>query len=279
MITQFAAQSGLHISISPDTLFHIGTFPVTNSMLLGGFGVFVMLGILLYTANVLKNGKKKNGLVKLTQWAFEGMYKNCFEVIGNKKVAKSIAPVALAIFFTVLITYWVAILPGVGSITVGEAPLLRGLPADLNFTLALSVVAMVAVQYYAVKQHGFFGNAGRYLVNPLKNPIGAFEGLLELVGEFSRLVALCMRLFGNAFAGEVLLMVIVVLAGAVSVGALPVFLLFELFIGFIQAYVFYILTLIFTALAIAGHGDHDDANSETVHSVSDDSKVSDGVIK
>ena len=134
--------------------------------------------------------------------------------------------------------------------------MLRAFTTDLNGTLALAILTIGTVQFYAIKTHGFFGNAGRYLINPLKNPIGAFEGFLELVGEFSRLVALALRLFGNAFAGEVLLMIVGVLSGYFASLSLPFFMAFELFIGFIQAYVFFMLTLIFASLATQSHGGH-----------------------
>lgn len=121
-----------------------------------------------------------------------------------------------------LFTYWISILPGVGeSITYHGHALLRGLPTDLNFTFALAIITIVAAQAYAIKTHGLFGNVGRYLVNPLKNPIGAFEGLLELIGELSRLIALSLRLFGNAFAGEVLLAIIAMLSGWFAALSLP----------------------------------------------------------
>jgi F-type H+-transporting ATPase subunit a len=105
------------------------------------------------------------------------------------------------------------------------------------------------------------GNAGRYFRNPLKDPIGAFEGILELVGEVSRGTALALRLFGNAFAGEVLLIIISVLTSYFASVTLPFFMAFELFIGFIQAYVFFMLSAIFTALAVSSH-DHSPAKHD-----------------
>lgn len=250
----FAAQSPeVHLPVSP--IFYIGPIPVTNSMLLGGIAIAIMFSVFGYVVHMMRRGKY-NRMVGLVQWAFEGMYKTVYDIIPDRKMARSIAPVALGIFFTVLFTYWAGILPGVGeSVTWHGAPLLRGLPTDLNFTLALAMVSVVTVQYYAIKTHGFFGNARRYVVNPLKNPIGAFEGFLELIGEFSRLLALCLRLFGNAFAGEVLLTIAAVLTSYFATISLPLFMAFELFIGFIQAYVFFMLTLIFSALAMSGHGD------------------------
>lgn len=259
---QYFAMTGVHISLPTEAIFHVGPLPITNAMLLGFAGIVLMIWALSYAANNVKKGRY-NHFTGLVEWAVEGMYGTVLDIIPDKKVARSIAPLALTIFFTVLATYWISIIPGVGSITVGEhgSPLLRGLPTDLNFTFALAIVTIIAVQFYAIKTHGIFGNASRYLINPLKNPIGAFEGFLELIGEFSRLIALSLRLFGNAFAGEVLLMIIAILSGYLASLSLPFFMAFELFIGFIQAYVFFMLTLIFAALATASHG-HSDAHSK-----------------
>lgn len=256
----FALQE-FNVNLPTHTDFHIGPIPVTNSMLLGFLGVAVMLGVMFYVRHmVLAN--KYNRFVGLFQWAFEGFYKTCYDIIPNREVARSIAPLALTIFFTVLFTYWIEVIPGVGeSIKSGEAPLFRSLPTDLNFTFAIALLSMGAAQYYAFKVHGFFGNTRRYFKNPFKNPLGAFEGLLELIGEFSRFVALSFRLFGNAFAGEVLLMIVGLASGYVASLSLPFFFVFELFIGFIQAYVFYMLTLIFTSLAVISHDGHDSAHS------------------
>ncbi len=264
MIGMYFALEGVHISLPTHEIFQVGPVEVTNSMLLGFFGVLVMLGVFGYAAHMVKRGKY-NRLVGVVQWAFEGLYNAVYDIVPDRKMARSIAPLALTIFFTVLFTYWISIIPGVGeSITWHGAPLLRGLPTDLNFTLALATVTMVAVQIYAVKVHGFFGNLGRYFISPLKNPIGTFEGFLELVGELSRLIALSLRLFGNAFAGEVLLVIVTAMSSYAASVTLPFFMGFELFIGFIQAYVFYMLTLIFAALATSAHGEHHEEALEPV---------------
>lgn len=256
----YFAASELHISLAAEPIFHIGGFAVTNAMFMGAIGYALLIGLFSYVAAKVRAGKY-NRFVGLVQWAFEGMLSQVDDVIGDRVLARKIAPLALTIFFFVLISYWISIIPGVGPITVDGVPVLRGLAADLNFTFALAIITIVAVQFYAIKRHGFFGNLGRYIHNPLKNPIGAFEGFLELIGEFSRLVALSLRLFGNAFAGEVLLIVIGVLTSYFASVTLPVFMAFELFIGFIQAYVFFILTLIFTSLAQASHGESHDTHS------------------
>ena len=242
-----------HISISSQTLFTFFGIPITNAMVTGLLGLIITVAVLFYVSGRVKRGKY-NRFVGLVQWVFEGLLKAVDDIIPDKKLGRKVAPLAITIFFFVLFNYWLSVIPGLESITYHGIPVLRSLTADLNFTLALALITVVTVQIYAIRHLGVFGNSGRYFRNPLKDPIGSFEGILELIGEVSRGTALALRLFGNAFAGEVLLIVIAVLTSYASALVLPAFMGFELFIGFIQAYVFFVLTLIFTALAVAHHG-------------------------
>ena len=253
----------IQIVLPPAPIFYVGPLPITNSMISGVISVAVMFALLLYArANVLRG--KRNFVTGMIQWTIEGMYGQILDIIPDKKIAKSIAPLALTMFFTVLFTYWASVMPGIGDVvTVNGHALFRSLSTDLNFTFALAIIALIVAQGYAIKSHGVFGNIRRYAVNPFKNPIGAFEGLLEFIGEFSRFTALSLRLFGNAFAGEVLLAVVLMLSGYFASFSLPLFIAFELFIGFIQAYVFMVLTCIFTALGVASHGAPEPAHSPT----------------
>lgn len=272
MLGVFAASGNEpHISLAAEEIFRLGSVSITNSVILGVIGIALTLALLFRAATELKSGKK-SFVTKLIQWAFEGFYNQAQEIIGDKKLARKIFPLAITMFFTVLITYWLSVLPGVGTITVNGIPLFRALPADLNFTFALAIITLVTTQIYAVQRHGAFGSIGRYVKNPFKDPVSAFEGLLEFIGEFSRTIALSFRLFGNAFAGEVLLILIAVLTSYAASVILPFFMLFEMFIGFIQAYVFFVLTLIFTSLAIATHGEHGPTHTSTDHP-HDDTKL------
>jgi F-type H+-transporting ATPase subunit a len=255
----FAAMD-IHISLASETLFTIFGFNVTNAMFTGTISLIIFLAIFIYVASMIKRGKY-NRFVGLIQWGFEGMLSQIDSVIPDKKIARKIAPFAITIFFYVLISYWMSVLPGLDSIKYNGVPVLRSITADMNFTFGLAIIALVSVQVYAIRQHGHLGNIARYIRNPLKDPIGSFEGFLELIGEISRYSALSLRLFGNAFAGEILLLIIGVLTSYFSVVALPLFMGFELFIGFIQAYVFFILTIIFTSLALESHGDHTDSHT------------------
>lgn len=263
----FFAATELHISISASPLFYIWGFPVTNALVTGIFGTLLTVAILVYVAGRVKRGKY-NRFVGLVQWVFEGLLKQINDVIPNPKIRRTIMPLAVTIFFVVLINYWLSIIPGLETIFWNGVPVIRSMTADLNFTLALAIITIVTVQIYAIKYLTNIGNAKRYFRNPFKDPIGAFEGFLELIGEASRGTALALRLFGNAFAGEVLLIIISVLTSYFAAVTLPFFMAFELFIGFIQAYVFFILTLIFTALAVSHHGpEHTESHSD--HSSAD----------
>lgn len=207
-------------------------------------------------------------------------------------------PIVATIFIFVLLANYSGLLPGVGSIGLlehphgeGEAgfvangsiltgekapegeegwivvPFLRAPSADLNFTLALAVVTVVLTQYFGIKaQRGayfkkFFDVSG-FKQGALMGIIGIFVGILELIGEISRLLSFSFRLFGNIFAGEVLLMVIGFLIPYIA--SLPFYGL-ELFVGFIQAAVFMMLAVVFMSMATQGHGgDHHDREGHEV---------------
>ena len=126
-------------------------------------------------------------------------------------------------------------------------PLFRGPTADLNTTIALALISVFMIQFYGFKHLGL-----KYLKKffNFSNPINAFIGILELISEFSRIISFAFRLFGNIFAGEVLLTVISFLIPFIA--PLP-FLGLEIFVGFIQALVFTMLSLVFISMATSHH--------------------------
>ena len=263
-----AMASALHISVKADEVFQIGGFSVTNSHLLGVLGLVVLVWLLFRTRAVAVGKKKPNFATRLVNWAFDGLYGTVRQVIQDDVWAARVAPLTITIFFFVIAQYWLGLLPFVGPVTVGDhgTPLFRGGIADLNMTFGLAIITIVAAQIYAFKYLGFKGNMGRYFVNPLKDPIMSFVGILELVAEFSRLLGLSFRLFGNVLAGEVLLIMIAYLTQYVSPVMLQPFYLFELFIGGIQAYIFFMLSTVFISLGLASHGDHDESAHDSAHS-------------
>lgn len=249
------ANASLHVSVKADEIFTIFGFPVTNSHMLGVVGLIVLMWLMFRTRAAALGKKKPTFMTRLMNWTFDGLYKTVGQVIPDQKWARRVAPLCITIFFFIVAQYWLGLLPVVGPITIGEhhTPLFRGGVADLNMTFGLAIVTIVAVQVYAFKYLGFKGNMGRYFVNPLKDPIMSFVGILELVAEFSRMLGLSFRLFGNVFAGEILLAVIAYMAKLASPAALQPFYLFELFIGGIQAYIFFMLSTVFISLGLAHH--------------------------
>ncbi|HEU0266645.1 MAG TPA: F0F1 ATP synthase subunit A [Candidatus Saccharimonadaceae bacterium] len=262
MFNSFA--ESIEISVPAQAIFHVAGFPITNSLITGIVGVAAMFAVFGYVVYMVKHGRY-NRFVGLVQWCFEGMFGQVLEVIPDKKMARVVAPYALTIFFAMLASYWMSILPGLDSVKIHGAPLLRSLAADLNFPLVVALIVFALVQILAIQTHGHVGNLKRYLKNPVKDPLGSFEGILEIIGEVSRYSALAVRMFGNCFAGEILLVIIAVLTQYISIVMLPPFLLFEMFIGFVQAYVFFILTIMFVSLAVdtsAHSSDHSPAHAK-----------------
>lgn len=256
-----------HIEPKAEAVFSVAGVTISNSHLM----TFLSLGILLWLAfrtRAAVIGKKKHTMIThALYWVVEMLYDTVAQVIPDKTWARRVAPLTISIFLFVVAQYWLGLLPIVGPITIGEhhTPLFRSGIADLNMTVGLAAVTIIAAQLYAFKYLGFRGNMGRYFVNPLKDPIMSFVGILELVAEFSRLLGLSFRLFGNVLAGEIILIIIAYLAQYASPVALQPFYLFELFIGVIQAFIFFMLSTVFISLGLEHHG-HDNASETHVHS-------------
>ena len=156
-----------------------------------------------------------------------------------------------------------------GGQKVGELlPFLRGPSTDLNTPLALAIVSAIAVETWGITAAGFFAYGNKFLnfggmlrgITKLSPAVFAqgfidfFVGIIELLSELARLVSFTFRLFGNMFAGEVVILMFTFLT-PLFVGVIILGL--EVFIGVIQAFIFAMLTLVFGTLAVAGHGGHD----------------------
>lgn len=248
----------MNISLAAETLFHIGTFPVTNTLIVAWVlaVVFIVFAILVGTR--LREVPK--GLQNAAEAAIEALLRLVEGVTQNRAQAIKFFPLVATIFLFVLFSNLIEVVPGLGTIGLREVhegeslivPFLRSASADLNFTLALALSAVIGVQVMGVAAIGVAKYAGKFFVPPWKQPygIGTFVGLLELVGEVAKIVSFSFRLFGNIFAGEVLLTVVLVLVPYLV--PLP-FLFLELFVGFVQALVFSMLTIVFLKMATEEH--------------------------
>ena len=241
----------IHISLRAETIGHVFGLPITNSLVLSLLTAVLLVGGGFFIARTLKPvpGKAQS----TAELAVGGILDFMAQVLGDRQQALKFFPLVATIFLFILLNNWMGVLPGIGSMgTVDEVhgfvPFLRPAAADLNTTLALAIIAVLAVQLYAVQKLGFFAQVGKY-INFRQGPLHFFVGLLELLGEFARVLSFSFRLFGNMFAGEVLLIIMMALLPLIaSFGALPFFFL-EYFVGFIQALVFAMLTLVFLKVA------------------------------
>ncbi len=175
------------------------------------------------------------------------------DATGSSVRAKKLFPLAATIFLFVLAVNWMGLLPGAGTVGIfavehGErvlTPFWRASSADLNFTLALSLISVIAIQIFGIQAIGVKHYIGKFIT--FKDPIAFFVGILEIISEIGKIISLSFRLFGNIFAGEVLLTVMLTLVPYV----VPVpFLAMEVFVGFVQAFVFSMLTLVFASMAM-----------------------------
>lgn len=238
----------MRISFYPEIIAYIFGFPITNSLILAfGVSLFVLAGAFLMIV-VLKLIPGK--IQSVGEILISGIFDLTAETIGSREQAKKIFPLVTTIFIFILLNNWLGLLPGIGSLGVSEhgefLPLFRSAASDLNTTLALALISLFAVHFYAFQKMGFKKHLSRFFVLA-KGPIYFFAGVLEFIIEFAKILSFSFRLFGNIFAGEVLLLVIIFLIPFLA--PFP-FLLMEFFVGFVQALVFAALTLIFFKTAL-----------------------------
>lgn len=246
-----AEQSGISIHLAPEIVGHLFGIPITNTLITVWF-VMALLFILAFFVRrnlTLIPGK--------FQVLFEEMINGVFEyvegVLESKDLARKFFPLIMTIFIFILAINWVGLLPGVTSIGLYEThdgvekfvPLLYPANTDLNITIAFAIIAFFAIEIAGVVLLGFWKYTGKF-VN-FKSPLAFFIGIIELFSEIARLISFSFRLFGNIFAGKTLLLIAMFFVPLIV--PVPV-LAFELFVGFIQAFVFAILTLFFIKLAI-----------------------------
>jgi F-type H+-transporting ATPase subunit a len=241
---------GHHIVLAPETLTHIGPFPITNTMITSWL---VMLTIIAVSFLATKNMKRiPTGVQNFMEMVIESFH-NLSKDLSPDKV-KYFFPFIMTFFLFIVTANWFGLLPGVMTITTQvdghTVPLIRPVNTDLNMTLGLAIISIAVTHYFAVK----FLGVGGYLKKWFSlNPIMLFVGILELVSEFTKMISLSFRLFGNIFAGEVVLTTISGLFAFIA--PLPFYLL-EVLVGVVQAAVFMMLTLVFMVVLSDKHDAH-----------------------
>ncbi len=267
----------MNIPISAETLFHIGNFPVTNayvnsSILTLAFVIFC----LIFSRQITK-------IPSRLQTAVESLLEFLFgyfdQVTGSREKSRRFLPLAGTLFVFILLSNWLGLLPGSGSIgrwllvdgKIELVPVLRSANSDLNLTLAMALTSVIASHVVGMFTLGFFTHWNKFIQlgslwkailtgNIIKIITAIVEfgvGLLEMISEVAKVLSLSLRLFGNIFAGEVL---ITVISSLVSFFVPLPFMALELIVGVVQATVFTMLALVYlTVMSSPPHGEgHED---------------------
>lgn len=239
--------SGISVVLAAERLGSLGGFPITNALVMTWLVMALLVGFAVFFRSrlALVPGKLQAGI----EWLFEGTLEYMAEVFESEELARRFFPLVATIFLFIALANELEFVPGVGSlgfVRPGEfLPLLRAPTTDLNFTLALAAISFFVIEITGIAALGFFRHMARY-VN-VRSPLGFVIGFIELVSNLGRLISFSFRLFGNIFAGEVLVLV----AGYFLPYFLPAPLMgFEMLVGIVQAFVFAMLTLFFIKIAI-----------------------------
>lgn len=295
-ITYIAVPIQPHIQVAPErilleplfTLPVLGDFYLVNTLPTLLLVDIVIILMALAVKRALQGGNLvPKGITAIVEMLVEVIY-NMTETSAGK-YTKKVFPWFASIMIIVLVANFMKIIPGMETIGVlhhydhgyetqalggnwynilpieaqeGEGyivtPFFRGVSTDLNFTLALALIAVIMTQVIGIQTQGLgyftkFLNVTTIFKKPALGFIDFLVGFLELISEVAKILSFTFRLFGVMFSGTVL----VALMGSM----LPIFapagiFLFELFMGAIQAFVFGMLTMVFMVQATQGHGDH-----------------------
>ncbi|MEI7709669.1 MAG: FoF1 ATP synthase subunit a [bacterium] len=265
-----------------EPIFHVGNFTINNALFSSWFAVLIIIALSVILRRKLSETPKK--FQNVFEIIVEGALDLCDQVTNNRKISLKVFPVAISVFFFILINNWLGLLPlgGLGLLEKSEeglafVPFLRGGTADVNTTIALAVMAVLAANLFGVFSIGLWKTFNKYVnlkalgqvfTNIKKDktviivaPITFFVGLLEIIGEFAKIASLSFRLFGNVFAGEVLLASMAALFAYI----LPVpFLFLEIMVGVIQALIFSMLLVVYFTISATDH-DHEEHEGSHEH--------------
>lgn len=273
----------------------LGPFFISGTLIALLFADVLIIALAFAISSAVKKGDLiLTGIIGAVEALLEMLHGMTEGTAG--KWTKAIFPWFATITLIVMIANWTELIPGVETIgkleksahgqyavqqvgpfksivkpeSAGQGeylliPYVRVVSTDLNFTVALALVAVTMIQVFGVRAQGGayfskFWNTGTVFSKPIFGVIDFGVGLLEIVSEFSKVLSFAFRLFGNIFAGSVLLFVI---GSLVPVFAQSIFYLLEFFVGAIQAFVFGLLAMTFMAQATQGHGGehHEEAHA------------------
>ena len=274
------------VTIYAEPLFHVGRFEITNSLLTSWVTVLIIVTFFVVLRKKMK--KVPGKLQNFFEIMMDGALSLCDQVTNDRKISNKIFPLVFSLFLFILVSNWLGLMPILGSFgfiaTEGGhsafVPLFRSGTADINTTLAFALLVVVASNIFGVFAIGAWKTFNKYvnlkalgsMVTTVRKdpsvlivaPINFFVGILELIGEMAKVASLSFRLFGNVFAGEVLLASM----SAIFAYLVPTpFLFLEVFVGLIQALIFSLLAAVYFTIAAQDHSEHEeeDGHEQAAH--------------
>lgn len=263
------AESGPNVHVAPGGVFDIGGFTITNSILYGWACALLIIALMIFVARRV-TVNPKGGLVQFIEVGADFITNLVVGAFDDKKVGRKYVPFFVTLFFFILLSNWLGLLPIVGEgFERGDHPLLRPFTADLNGTLAIGAFTMLFVYAASIRESGGVIKYLRhfFIGNPL-NPLYFVIGLLEMLTDLTRTFSLSLRLFLNVTIGEIVIGVFSYLGSvAAPLTALP-FTLLEILVAAIQAYIFTILSTMYLAIAVNHASEH--AHDESSEDLTED---------
>lgn len=247
--TAHAAEEGIHVALKPYIVGEVFGVPITATLITTWLTMLILIVGAYFVSR--KPALIPSKVQSIAELVVGGVYDYMSDVLESRKLALKYFPVVVTIFIFVLALNWVGLLPGVTAVGLTDekgyfTPLLYPANTDLNITIAFAIVAFLTIEIAGMVALGTFKYIGKFI--NFHSPLAFIIGLIELISEIARLVSFSFRLFGNIFAGKTLLVVVMFFVPYIA--PVPLY-AFELFVGFIQAFVFAVLTLFFIKLAVA----------------------------
>lgn len=251
--TSAAAKESIHVVLAPEQITTLFGIPITNTLITS----WAVIAVLVIIAFVMRARLKliPSRFQLLLEWLVEFVYDYIAETLESRDLARRFFPLLATIFLFVFTSNLLEFTPGIGSVGFFHpdefVPLLRSVNTDLNVTLMLAILAFLTIEITGILVIGAFKYGGKF-INFSGHGIGQrainfFVGIVEFFSEIARVISFSFRLFGNIFAGEVLILVVTHFLPVVA--PVPV-MMFEVFVGFVQAAIFALLTLFFIKIAI-----------------------------
>jgi len=267
------ASSTPPIHITSAYLFKIGPLLITNSIFYGWICSILMCTLFIWVARRV-TVHPQGGLVQFIEAGVEFIRNLVESSFEDKERSYKYVPYFVTLFFFLLMSNWLGLIPGVGeSFLKGENPLFRAFTGDLNATLAVGIITMGYVYASSIRESGAKEYFGHFFIGSPLNPLYLVLGILEMFTDATRVISLSLRLFLNVTIGEIIIAVFSYLGGIVAPLTAAPFTLMELFICALQAFIFVILSVMYLAITVNHSTEEHLTDEDITETINGDAKM------